>query len=90
MAVVTLSGPLAAQNGGKSNHNTEKETLPEVIDEIRQTNIALYDRIVDDEGHPHRFIRIYVNGQYVPDISRMQSPLNDSSRIMILSAVAGG
>ena len=44
---------------------------------------------VDDQGHLHRFVRLFVNGDEVPRNAPDQ-PVVEDDRVEILAAAAGG
>jgi molybdopterin converting factor small subunit len=51
---------------------------------------AVGQRVLDDEGRPHRFVNVYVNGEDVRLTGGTDTPLRDGDEVIIAPAVAGG
>lgn len=65
-------------------------TVREMIDKLKSDHPGLVERILDDEGEIRRFVNVYVGDEDVRFLKGMDTPLEESSTVSILPAVAGG
>lgn len=65
-------------------------SVREMIDKLKADHPGLVERILDDEGEIRRFVNVYVGDEDVRFLQGMDTPLEESSTVSILPAVAGG
>lgn len=77
--------------------DSSEVTLPEAGDTLRSALEALEQqapgiraRILDDDGALRRFVNVYVDDEDVRFLSGLDTPLEESSSIAVIPAVAGG
>ena len=81
---------LRKHTGGEKKVNAEGATLGELIDDLERSNPGMGGALVDEQGHLHRFINVYVNDEDVRFLGGIETPLEDGDSVSILPAVAGG
>jgi sulfur-carrier protein len=64
-------------------------TLREVLADVSARFPALGDRILAD-GDLAPFVNVYVEGEDVRTLSGLETPVTDSSTVILLPAMAGG
>lgn len=65
-------------------------TLRELVEKLKEGNAELAERIMDEQGEIRRFVNVYVGDEDVRFLQGLDTPLDDSSLVSILPAVAGG
>lgn len=65
-------------------------TVREMVEKLKADHPGLVERILDDEGEIRRFVNVYVGDEDVRFLQGMDTPLEESSTVSILPAVAGG
>lgn len=65
-------------------------TVGELLEKLGTDHPQLLERIVDETGEIRRFINIYVGDEDVRFLEGKNTPVEESSTVSILPAVAGG
>lgn len=65
-------------------------TVGELLEKLGASNRELLERVVDEAGEIRRFINVYVGDEDVRFLQGKDTPVEDSSTVSILPAVAGG
>ncbi|HVL83389.1 MAG TPA: MoaD/ThiS family protein [Pseudonocardia sp.] len=88
---VTVSIPtiLRTHTGGEKSVEAKGGTVAEVIDDLESRHGGLKDRLITN-GSLHRFVNIYVDDEDIRFAGGLDAPVQDSSTVTILPAVAGG
>jgi sulfur-carrier protein len=88
---VTVSIPtiLRTHTGGEKSVEAKGGTVAEVIDDFESRHGGLKDRLITN-GSLHRFVNIYVDDEDIRFAGGLDAPVQDSSTVTILPAVAGG
>jgi molybdopterin synthase sulfur carrier subunit len=88
---VTVSIPtiLRTHTGGEKSVEAKGSTVSEVIDDLEARHGGIKDRLISN-GSLHRFVNIYVDDEDVRFAGGLDAPVNESSTVTILPAVAGG
>jgi hypothetical protein len=82
MAVVLLPGLLASEAGGRKRFELEATTMGEAL---RQLPVA--DLVLDEHGEVRPLVHLYLDGERARDLD---APVEATSRILIVAAIAGG
>ncbi|MBA3906516.1 MAG: MoaD/ThiS family protein [Pseudonocardiales bacterium] len=88
---VTVSIPtiLRTHTGGEKAVEAKGGTVAEVIDDLESRHSGIKDRLITN-GSLHRFVNIYVDDEDVRFAGGLEAPVQESSTLTILPAVAGG
>jgi molybdopterin synthase sulfur carrier subunit len=65
-------------------------TVGELLEKLGTDHPQLLERIVDEGGEIRRFINVYVGDEDVRFLEGVNTPIEESSAVSILPAVAGG
>lgn len=65
-------------------------TIRELLEKLGADHPQLIERVVDETGDIRKFINVYVGDEDVRFLEGINTPVEDSSVISILPAVAGG
>ena len=89
MSVVRIPPVLRGEAGGAREVEADGETLRELIENLSERLPALGARIYG-EGELHSFVNVYVDGEDVRTRDGLDTPVRDSSTVILLPAMAGG
>ena len=89
MSVVRIPPVLRSEAGGAREVEADGATLREVIEDISERMPALGKRIYGKDGL-HAFVNVYVDGEDVRTRGGLDTPVRDSSTVILLPAMAGG
>jgi len=82
VAVVLLPGLLATEADGRKRFELEAETVGAAL---RALPVA--DLVLDEHGEVRPLVHVYLDGERVQDLA---APVEATSRILIVAAIAGG
>ena len=89
MSVVRIPPTLRTQTGGEREVLAQGGTVRELLDDLMGRFPALRGQIVeDDELAP--FVNVYVEGEDVRTRDGLDTPVRESSTVILLPAMAGG
>jgi sulfur-carrier protein len=81
---------LRQHTDGEKKIHAEGATVRELVDDLDARYPGLRARLVDEEGHLHRFVNLYVNDEDARFLGGIETPLDEGDVVSILPAVAGG
>ena len=85
MAVVLLPSLLAAEAGGRKRFEVEAATLREALQALPIANL-----VFDEHGDLRRLVNVYVDGRDARGGGGLDEPLDGTSEVRIVGAIAGG
>ena len=89
MSVVRIPPALRDATGGESKVVAEGESVRDLLADLTSRFPALRAQIVEgDELAP--FVNVYVEGEDVRTLDGLDTPVRDSSTVILLPAMAGG
>ena len=65
-------------------------TVGDVFTQLESRYPGIQARLCEESGELRRFINVYVDGEDIRFLDRLQTPVNDSAEISIGPAIAGG
>ena len=91
MAVtVKLPTQLRDVAGGQAAVSGSGATVGEVLAGLYAEHDGLRDRLADDGGGLRRFVNVYLRGEDIRLLERLDPTVADGDELAILPAVAGG
>ncbi len=90
MATVLVPTPLRRLTGGQSKVTVEGQDIGSLIQAIDQKFPGIAEKVLDGDGNVKRFINVFVNDSEIRTLQGLQTPVNDSDRVSIVPAMAGG
>jgi molybdopterin converting factor small subunit len=87
--VVRVPPVLRAEAGGAREVQASGANLREVLEDLTERLPALGTRIYG-EGAIQSFVNVYVDGEDVRTRDGLDTPVRDSSTVILLPAMAGG
>jgi sulfur-carrier protein len=89
MTTVRIPPTLRAETAGAAAVEADGSTVRELLDDLTGRFPALRERIYP-EGELARFVNVYVEGEDVRTRDGLETPVSDSSTVILLPAMAGG
>ena len=89
MSVVHVPPVLRTEAGGAREVEASGSTVREVLDDLATRLPALGARVYEN-GAIQSFVNVYVDGEDVRTRDGLDTPVRDSSTVILLPAMAGG
>ena len=89
MSVVRIPPALRDATGGESRVVADGANVRELLDDLVARFPALEQRIVDGDDIA-AFVNVYVEGEDVRTLDGLETPVRESSTVILLPAMAGG
>jgi molybdopterin converting factor small subunit len=89
VSVVRVPPVLRAEAGGAREVQASGATVRELLEDLAARIPALGARVYD-EGAIHPFVNVYVDGEDVRTRDGLETPVRDTSTVILLPAMAGG
>jgi molybdopterin converting factor small subunit len=89
MSVVRVPPVLRAEAGGEREVEASGATVRELLENLSVTLPALGEKVYA-EGAIQSFVNVYVDGEDVRTRAGLDTPVRDSSTVILLPAMAGG
>ena len=86
---VRIPPVLRAEAGGEREVEAEGANVREVLEDLAARIPALGSRVYG-EGEIRSFVNVYVDGEDVRTRDGLDTPVRDSSTVILLPAMAGG
>jgi molybdopterin converting factor small subunit len=90
MATVIIPTPLRKFTNQTTKLNVEAGTVGEIIQAITQEYPDLKKHLLDPQGAIRSFVNIFAGDQDIRDLQSENTPVNASTIISIVPAIAGG
>ena len=89
MTLVRVPPVLRAEAGGVREVSAAGTTVRELLEDLSANLPALGSRVYGD-GAIHPYVNVYVDGEDVRTRDSLETPVADSSTVVLLPAMAGG
>ncbi len=89
MSVIRVPPVLRDEAGGAREVEAAGKNVRELLEDLTKRLPALGKRVYDD-GEIHSFVNVYVDGEDVRTRDGLDTPVRDSSTVILLPAMAGG
>ena len=90
MAKIIIPTPLRKFTNNEAKLETAGSNVEEAIINLTKQFPELKTNILDDSGSIRQFIKIYLGDDDINSLNKGKTPINDSSVISIIPAIAGG
>jgi molybdopterin converting factor small subunit len=90
MATVIIPTPLRKFTNQTAKVQIEAGTIGEVIDRITLDFPELKKHLLDQQGGIRSFVNIFAGDEDIRDLQKEKTPVNNSTVISIVPAIAGG
>ena len=87
---IHLPGPLRVYCGGVSRLSVEASTVRATLQQLEQSEPALYRNVCEETGAVRRHLNVFVNSDHIRDLSGLDTTLRPGDVVTFLPAVSGG
>jgi sulfur-carrier protein len=87
---VRVPTPLRRFTAGSEEVAAAGESIKSVIEDLERNHPGMRERLLDDKGEVRRFVNIYLNGDDIRFLDKLNSKVKDGDDISIVPAIAGG
>ena len=89
MSVVRIPPTLRAESGGARQVEAAGDTVRAVLEDLGERHPALGARILENGGVAE-YVNVYVDGEDMRTLDGLDTPVRESSTLILLPAMAGG
>ena len=90
MSTVYIPTPLRRLTAGASKLDIAGNSVGEVLLALESDYPGIASKVFDHEGQVKRFINVFKNDDEIRSLDGLDTPVQDSDRISIVPAMAGG
>ncbi len=90
MAKIIIPTPLRKFTNNEAKLEIAGSNIEEAIINLTKQFPELKTNILDDSGSIRQFVKIYLGDEDINTLDKGHTPINDSSVISIIPAIAGG
>ncbi len=90
MATVIIPTPLRKFTNQTARIQVDALTVGEIVDRITSEFPELKKHLLDPQGDLRSFVNIFSGNDDIRDLQKEKTPVNESSIISIVPAIAGG
>ena len=90
MSTVYIPTPLRRLTAGASKLDIAGNSVGEVLLALESDYPGIASKVFDQEGQVKRFINVFKNDDEIRSLDGLDTPVQDSDRISIVPAMAGG
>ncbi|QQS45025.1 MAG: MoaD/ThiS family protein [Acidobacteriota bacterium] len=87
---VIIPTPLRRFTDGVETVPVEGGTVKDVFDYLENRFPGIRARLCEENGDLRRFINVYVDGEDIRFLERLETPVAEKAEISIVPAIAGG
>lgn len=90
MPSIRIPSALRTFTGGNADVETTAATVRDAITDLDNRHPGIASRILDGSGAVKPFIKVFVGGDDILDLSGLDTPISGRDEVSIIPAIAGG
>jgi sulfur-carrier protein len=87
---IRIPTQLRTLTGGEGNITVSGSTVGEALKALDAAHPGFGERLFDEDGKLRRFVNVFVADEDVRFLQGLETPVEDSTTVSIVPAVAGG
>ena len=87
---VIIPTPLRRFTNGLETVEVQGSTVSDIFDQLETRFPGIRARLCEENGELRRFINVYVDGEDIRFLNRLQTNLGEKAEVSIVPAIAGG
>jgi molybdopterin converting factor small subunit len=87
---VIIPTPLRRFTNGVEIAQVQGRTISEIFDQLEVQFPGIRARLCEDNGELRRFINVYVDGEDIRFLNRLETNVDEKAEVSIVPAIAGG
>ncbi len=90
MATIRIPTPLRAYTSNQAEVKVTGATVGALLADLTQQHPTLKQHLYSDKGELRAFVNIFLNEEDIRHIRGVDTPVQDSDKLMIVPSIAGG
>ena len=90
MPVLRIPTPLRSYTDSQAEVSVQGSTVAEAMDDLITQFPAMQPHLYSSQGSLRPFVNLFLGENNIKDLQGMQTPLQETDRIMLVPSVAGG
>ena len=90
MPTLRIPTQLRTLTGGAGEVTVDGSTVGEALKALDAAHPGFGERLFDDEGKLRRFVNVFVADEDIRFLDGVETPVDDTTTVSIIPAVAGG
>jgi molybdopterin converting factor small subunit len=90
MATLRIPTALRSLTNDHEEVQAAGATVAEVLANLEKNHPGFRERLLDDQGGVRRYVNIFCNDEDIRFLQGLQTVVQDSDRLLIVPAIAGG
>jgi molybdopterin synthase sulfur carrier subunit len=87
---VIIPTPLRRFTNGAETVEVQGSTISDIFDQLEVQFPGIRDRLCEENGDLRRFINVYVDGEDIRFLNKLQTNVDEKAEVSIVPAIAGG
>lgn len=89
MPIVSVPGPYQGPTGGRGEIPVAGGSVRSCLEAVEAQHPGFLELVLDPDGTLHRFVKLFVNEEEITP-GELERSLEESDRLEVLAAIAGG
>ena len=90
MAVLRIPTPLRSYTAGQTEIPVQGSTVAEAMDSLTRQFPALRPHLYNQTGELRPFVNLFLNEENIRDLQGVQTPIQETDKLMLIPSIAGG
>ncbi len=90
MTILRVPTPLRPYTAGKSEIELQGTTVADAMGHLIELYPALKPHLYNGSGELRPFVNLFLNDENIKDLHGLETPIEESDRLMLIPSIAGG
>lgn len=90
MPILRIPAPLRSYTASQSEIPVKGNTVGEAMQDLMAQFPALQPHLYNDKGALRPFVNLFLGEENIKDLQGLETPLQESDRILLIPSIAGG
>ena len=90
MPSIRIPTPLRSYVAGQSEVKVQGHNVAQAMDSLTALHPSLRQHLFSSEGNLRAFVNLFLNENNVKDLQGLETPLQETDRLMLIPSIAGG
>ncbi len=90
MPIIRIPSPLRSYTNGHSEVNVDGRNVSQAVEDLVKQFPSLQPHLFNPQGELRPFVNLFLNEENIKDLQSLDTPLEDSDRLLLIPSIAGG